>query len=159
MCDYLNMGFEPENVIGLVDQITERIEVEVNRDRNRWSDSMLYISKGQRVKWIKYYAYKRPEFLRQNMIDYFNLSGKVTEVTVSQTDDVKGVIKVNTIYPKGKAWKGYYISDVPISVEAIPNEGYRFVRWKKKKLPNESKITVSVKKFKKFEAVFEKTNS
>ena len=156
MCDYLNSGFEPENVVGLVDEITERIEVEVNRDRNRWSDSMLYIPKGQRVKWIKDYAHKRPDFLRQNMIDYFNLSGKVTEVTVSQTDNAKGIIKLNTIYPKGKIWKGFYISDVPISIEAIPNEGYRFVRWKKKKFPSESKITVSVKKFKKFEAVFEK---
>jgi hypothetical protein len=48
------------------------------------------------------------------------------------------------------------MSDVPISVEAIPNEGYRFIRWKKKKLPSKSKITISVKKFKKFEAVFEK---
>ena len=156
MCDYLNTGFEPENIVGLVDEITERIEVEVNRDRNRWSDSMLYIPKGQRIKWIKDYAYKRPDFLRQNMIDYFNLSGKVTEITVSQADAIEGVIKLNTIYPKGKSWKGYYMSDVPISVEAIPNEGYRFIRWKKKKLPSKSKITISVKKFKKFEAVFEK---
>jgi hypothetical protein len=90
------------------------------------------------------------------MIDYFNLSGKVTEITVSQADAIEGVIKLNTIYPKGKSWKGYYMSDVPISVEAIPNEGYRFIRWKKKKLPSKSKITISVKKFKKFEAVFEK---
>lgn len=156
MCDYLNTGFKAENVINLVDQITSRIETEVNRDRDRWSDSMLYVPKGQRIKWIKDYADKRPEFLRQHMVDYFKLTGKVNEITVIQGNPAHGSVKVNSIFPKGKVWKGFYISDVPISVEAIPEEGYKFVRWKKKKLPQSSKIILSVKKHRKFEPVFEK---
>ena len=50
MCDYLNTGFKGDNVTALVDQITNRIDKEVLRDRNRWSDSMLYIPRGQRVR-------------------------------------------------------------------------------------------------------------
>lgn len=158
MCDYLNTGFKAENVIDLVDQITERIEIEVNRDRERWSDSMLYVPKGQRIKWINDYAQKRPNFLRQHMVDYFNLKGKITEITVVQSNTAHGSVKVNSIFPKGKIWKGHYISDVPISLEAIPEEGYEFVRWKKKKLPQSSKIIISIKKYRKFEPVFEKIN-
>ena len=156
MCDYLNTGFKAENVVALVDQITERIEVEVERDRNRWSDSMLYIPKGQRINWIKNYAVDRPDFLRQNMIDYFNLAGKVSEITVLQPHAEMGYVKVNSIRPTGKNWKGNYISDIPITIEAIPNEGYRFVKWKKKKLPQSMRITISIKKHRKFEPVFEK---
>ena len=32
MCDYLNTGFKGDNVIALVDQITNRIDTEVMRD-------------------------------------------------------------------------------------------------------------------------------
>ena len=35
MCDYLNKGFKAQNVISLVDKITERIAIEVDRDRIR----------------------------------------------------------------------------------------------------------------------------
>ena len=156
MCDYLNTGFRGDNVTALVDQITNRIDTEVLRDRNRWSDSMLYIPRGQRINWIKDYAYKRPDFLRQNMIDYFKLPGKVNEITVKQPNQNEGYVKINTIYPTGKIWKGHYLSHIPIKIEAIPNEGYRFVRWKKGNLPKNAKVEIDTRKNKKFEPVFER---
>ena len=90
------------------------------------------------------------------MIDYFNLDGKVSEITVLQPHPEMGYVKVNSIRPYGKSWKGDYISAIPITIEAIPDVGYRFVKWKKKKLPQSSKITISIKKNRKFEPVFEK---
>jgi len=158
MCDYLNSGFKGENIISLVDSITSRIETEVIRDKERWADTMLYIPKGQRVRWIKLYAYERPVFLRQNMLDYFDLPGKVSKITINQPHPEQGTVKLNTIYPIGSSWSGLYLSDVPITIEAIPNLGYRFVKWKKRRLPQNSKITVSTKKQRKFEPVFEKIN-
>ena len=156
MCDYLNTGFKGDNVTALVDQITNRIDKEVLRDRNRWSDSMLYIPRGQRVRWIKDYAYKRPDFLRQNMIDYFKLPGKINEITVKQPNQHEGYVKINTIYPTGKIWKGHYLSHIPIKIEAIPNEGYQFVRWKKGNLPKNAELEIDTRKNKKFEPVFER---
>ena len=158
MCDYLNNGFKGENIVSLVDSITSRIETEVIRDKERWVDTMLYIPKGQRVRWIKLYAYERPVFLRQNMLDYFDLPGKVSKITINQPSPEQGTVKLNTIYPKGSSWSGLYLSDVPITIEAIPKPGYRFVKWKKRKLPQNSKITVFAKKHRKFEPVFEKIN-
>jgi hypothetical protein len=158
MCDYLNTGFKAENIITLVDSITSRIETEVIRDKDRWADTMLYIPKGQRIRWIKLYAYERPVFLRQNMLDQFNLPGKVSKITINQPHPEQGGVKVNTLYPTGSSWSGLYLSDVPITIEAIPEPGYRFVKWKKRRLPQNSKITISTKKQRKFEPVFEKIN-
>ena len=108
MCDYLNTGFKAENIITLVDSITSRIETEVIRDKDRWADTMLYIPKGQRIRWIKLYAYERPVFLRQNMLDQFNLPGKVSEITINQPHPEQGGVKVNTIYPTDRSWTGLY---------------------------------------------------
>ena len=61
MCDYLNTGFKGDNVTALVDQITNRIDTEVMGPKSM-VDSMLYIPRGQRVRWIKDYATRDRSF-------------------------------------------------------------------------------------------------
>ena len=73
------------------------------------------------------------------MIDYFKLPGKINEITVKQPNQHEGNVKINTIYPTGKIWKGHYFSHILIKIEAIPNEGYQFVRWEKGNLPKNYK--------------------
>ena len=91
-----------------------------------------------------------------NMIDFFELPGKVSEMKVIQSQPECGTVKVNTICALGSIWKGQYISSVPITVEAVPSPGYRFVKWKRSSLPDSSKVEVTIKKHKRFEPVFEK---
>lgn len=156
MCDYLNTGFHSENVISLVDQITNRIKIETDRDKNRWADSMLYIPKGERIKWIKSYAVERPEFLRKDMIQFFQLKHGISEIQVTNSTSM-GRISVNTIETKGEVWKGKYLQDVPITLKAIPNPGYKFVKWKNiKKNTLEPSVMVMPKKRHKFKAIFER---
>ena len=90
------------------------------------------------------------------MIDYFKLPGKINEITVKQPNQHEGYVKINTIYPTGKIWKGHYLSHLPIKIEAIPNEGYQFVRWKKGNLPKNAELEIDTRKNKKFEPVFER---
>ena len=155
MCDYLNTGFKAENVIDLVDDITKRIEFEVPRDKDRWSDSMLYIRKGERINWIKNYAFERPEFLREHMIDYFQLNHGVSKITINQNSEM-GFVRINSIIIKDEMWEGNYIEDNPIQIEAIAREGYVFERWKSRRLPENAKITVNTKKNKKVTPIFKK---
>ena len=156
MCDYLNTGFHSENVISLVDQITNRIKIETDRDKNRWADSMLYIPKGERIKWIKSYAVERPEFLRKDMIQFFQLKHGISEIQVTNSTSM-GRISVNTIETKGEVWKGKYLQDVPITLKAIPNPGYKFVKWKNiKKNTLEPSVMLMPKKRHKFKAIFER---
>tara|TARA_B100001109_G_C18847111_1_gene467386 strand:- start:1054 stop:2034 length:981 start_codon:yes stop_codon:yes gene_type:complete len=155
MCDYLNKGFKAQNVISLVDKITGRIAIEVDRDRRRWQDSMLYIKKGERISWIKDYAVKRPEFIRKHIIDYFKLDHGVSDIKVIQNVSM-GHVRINSIDIHESLWTGKYIEDIPINIEAIPNKGYAFDRWKGKSLPKERSIRVKTKKNKKFIPIFKK---
>ncbi len=155
MCDYLNTGFKTKNVTSLVDQITERIANEVSRDRDRWSDSMLYIPKGERINWIKDYAIERPGFLRQHMIDYFNLDHDIAKVIVTQ-DTSMGTIKINSLHITDPLWEGEYLEGNPITIEAIAKDGYVFEKWKSRRLPVSNKIKVSTKRNKKFIPIYRK---
>lgn len=153
MCDYLNTGLEASNVLSLVDQITDKIALAVPRDKARWQDTMLYIPSGQRINWIKEYASERPVFLRDRMISYFNLGG-ATSVIKFDVSDGKGSVRINSLQPDVLTWEGIYLDNVPIEIEAIPKEGYAFIRWKKRKLGRKSVIVVLPKDFKEFVPVF-----
>ncbi len=155
MCDYLNTGFKAENVTSLVNQITSRIEIEVMRDRERWQDSMLYIQKGERIKWIKDYAIQRPKFIREHIIDYFELENGISDIQVEHNINM-GHVKINSIEIKDPFWTGKYIENIPIHIEAVPDEGYVFEKWKSQRLPKGPSITVKTKKNKKFIPIFKK---
>ena len=61
------------------------------------------------------------------------LKGSLTSVTVSN-DSKCGTVKVNTLTPDFSSGKytGKYYSDYPVTVSAVPAEGYTFAGWKLK---------------------------
>lgn len=153
LMDYLNTTLESKNVLGVLDRILIRIENEVDRDRARWADTMLYIPKGQRINWMKDYAVRRPEILREQMVEYFKLTGGTIEVNVITT--IGGKVRVNSLI-HNSSWTGKYLEGLPIEIEAIPLEGYKFVKWKGRKFPKSNKGKVSPVRAKKIQAVFRK---
>ena len=70
---------------------------------------------------------------------------------------VNGSVKINSLIINVENWKGIYLDNVPITIEAIPNEGYVFVKWKNRKLPRKSKLEVLPRHQKRFIPVFEKS--
>ena len=154
MCDYLNTSLKPNNVIKLVDEITTRISNEVDRDRSRWEKEMLYVDKYERINWIKEYAEKRPFYILSEINSIFNLPGKPVSVKVN-SENLNGSIKINSVITKNEAWEGTYLENIPITLEAIPNEGYSFVKWKQRKLKKTKLISVDPKHIKNFRPIFE----
>ncbi len=151
LMDYLNTTLETKNVLSILDRILVRIENEVDRDRARWEDTMLYIPKGQRITWMKDYAERRPEILRKQMVEYYKLTGGTVEVNVIVP--IGGKIRLNSLTHTSN-WCGKYLENLPVEIEAIPAEGYRFVKWKGGKFPKSNKGKVLPSKSKKIRAVF-----
>lgn len=116
---------------------------------------MLYIRKGERIKWINDYAVQRPKFIREHIIEYFELENGISDIQVIQNTNM-GRVKINSLEIKDSFWTGKYIENIPIQIEAIPNEGYVFDKWKSRRLPQEPLITVKTKKNKKFIPIFKK---
>ncbi len=86
---------------------------------------------------------KRADMIVPYFAKALGLSGEVGEITLETacvTDvsysgaplgEAGGTVLLNTIAPdfEDGVWKGSYFTDYPVTVMAVPAEGYRFVGW------------------------------
>lgn len=104
---------------------------------------------------------ERFDYIVPYMAEEFELAGSLENVTLKVNDPSGGTIQLNTTVPdlSQGSWTGKYYTDYPISVTAIPTEGYRFVGWQgsaaSEKMTLEAEVEVGGITL---EAVFEKNN-
>jgi hypothetical protein len=150
----LNTTLQSDNVIRLVNQITNHIALEVPREKERWQDTMLYIPSNQRVDWIMEYAVQRPCNIRSHIMTHYGLEGGEADITIKGNGN--GNVQINSITIKNYPWKGYYLENIPISLQAIPKPGYKFVGWSDKSYPKEEHIEIMPKPGMQIEPKFKK---
>ncbi len=109
----------------------------------------------KQVNILEEFAKNRPKYVRQHIINYFNLNG-LSNLYIDVTEG--GTIKINNIFLDSSSlpWKGIYFNDTMISAEAIPNEGYEFVNWSGDVSFTSSKINIKLKETYKLKATFKK---
>lgn len=133
--DHLNTAFVPERTVAELDAMEELFAPEVPAHVRRWQAPPTPEAWAAEVDDIRELMRVRPGIQRSQLLDYFDLRGSV-EVTVRH-DPRHGSVRVNSVeliegFPgvdTPAVWSGEYFLDVPIEFEAIPAEGYRFVRW------------------------------
>lgn len=80
--------------------------------------------------WKEFFE-KRPEYINGYLADTFSLSGTLTDVTLTTNNISYGSIQINTVVPdlNSGSWTGVYYSDYPVTLTALPKDGYRFKNW------------------------------
>ena len=73
----------------------------------------------------------RFDYIVPYMAEEFGLTGTLENVTLKINDSNGGTIRLNTTTPdlSKDSWTGRYYTDYPITVTAIPEEGYKFAGW------------------------------
>ena len=63
------------------------------------------------------------------MKKFLNLTGSFVDLTIKVKG--KGKVQINSIMPEliNGSWTGKYFTGIPISIKAIPDEGYDFKEW------------------------------
>ena len=153
MCDVLNTSMSPENAQALIQKITQKIAPEVDRERQRWTGEHRYVKKGAQIARFMEHAEKRPSYLRNAFVNFFKVPGKEIHVTLKAKGP--GTIKINTITPENYPWSGIYLGSIPVTLEAIPNQGSVFKGWSDTEKASTPRITVDSLKDFEIEAVFE----
>ncbi len=153
MCDVLNTAMSPESAKGFVKKITKRIESEVDRERERWKGEHQYVEKGAQIARFMGHAEKRPAYLRKAFMNFYKVNGK--EIRVNLDTDGPGTIKINTITPEDYPWSGIYLGSIPITLEALPNNGAVFKGWSDPNLGKDPKISLTRKEDFEIRAIFE----
>ena len=86
---------------------------------------------GLPADWKNGYFEKRPAYAVKHLAEEFGLTGALETVTVRCAQPEMGEVTVNTspIDLSDGSWTGEYFTDYPITLTAVPRDGYRFLGW------------------------------
>lgn len=137
MADHLNTSFRTDRVLGIIDELQAQIEPEMPQYIQRWGRPEGMNQWRGFVNGMRDFAERRPDFLRQNILDHFELES-TTSISVDVNDADRGNVIVNSLlispetpgvdenpYP----WIGTYFSGVPVTLKARPEPGFHLSHW------------------------------
>lgn len=132
--DLYNNNFSPENVGAVLEKY------------------------GLSLDWNNSYFEKRPAYAVKHIAEEFGLTGSLETVTVTCEHPEMGEVTVNTsqIDLADGSWEGTYFTDYPITITAVPKDGYQFLGWKGDAEQASSTLTIPVDGGIQLEAVFAK---
>ncbi|TYQ15437.1 UNVERIFIED_CONTAM: dockerin type I repeat protein [Acetivibrio alkalicellulosi] len=135
LSDHLNTAFTPDRVNSVIDQLSGNIASAIPEHNNRWNHRIQNWQ--ENVNVLKNFANNRGPYVRQHIQSNFR-SDVRGEATINiNTDSLRGFVRVNSVdinestpgVTNPSRWSGVYFDGVPITITAIPKEGYEFERW------------------------------
>lgn len=124
--DRINTNFRPVKVIQVIDSLKLTFQPEINDHMIRWG--LNYYNWQNNFITIKSFANARPGYMRNFLDAELGNVGKLN-VRVEIDPPGAGVAKVNSVIPESYPFTGVYFKNLPIKLTAIPNPGYKFLRW------------------------------
>lgn len=141
VADLLNTNFKSNRVLNYINDFANHISAEGIKHRQRWGiNQFTYTSHIDRMKT---FAEERPAYLRGFIRNFFE-SGSDGFLRISNSEG--GKVKLNSIYIDNPetTWSGIYFMNNPVTLKAIPKQGYKFAGWSGDVNSTEDSITVSV---------------
>jgi hypothetical protein len=124
-CDLSNTLFKPDDVIQILDSLALTIEDDISYEAVKWNST---VEKWQvNVDNLRNFIYDRTAIVKEQLLNYFNLTG-FYQLDLTSSGG-KGKIRINTIDINRFPWTGTYANAIPVEITAIPDDGYRFVGW------------------------------
>ncbi len=144
--DLLNHLWSAERVVGRIDGMADAIRAEIPSHLERWSwaaiqergfghphkeeDEPLSLEHWERnVEVLRAFGSRRPDQLRQQLIEHFELPNGTATVSIAVNDEAKGSVVVNTLTVPTQDWSGVYFKDHPPTLRAMAKEGHTFTGW------------------------------
>lgn len=152
LSDCMNSNLLYEKLLYKVDSIQNLLIPEIENHLDRWGFS--YDGWINEVNRIETFISGRRSNMRSYMRSYFGFSTDHL-ITLALSDEHAGRININTITPNNYPFQGYYFGEVPITIKAIPNPGYRFVHWEGGSTSTDLALTINLTSNLTYTAVFE----
>jgi len=147
--DLLNTNFSEENVLKSIENLKQIYEPEIPMHISKWGGKL---DKGGKPafenieKWesniqvLRDFALNRPKYARQHVVDKFELSGTY-KITLKSLNIEGGRVKINSIDSENNLLKNelIYFNNIPITIEAKPSFGWKFISWGTEDIENKRK--------------------
>jgi hypothetical protein len=123
--DLLNTNYHPDYAKKVLDDILTESNEEIDYHLKRWRILRSRFDKS--VADIYLFIEKRPEILRQQLAERFNLEG--TCIVRIKPPKKGGKIILNSLEIT-RDFEGVYFKQVPMHIQAVPDFDYEFIGWK-----------------------------
>ncbi len=135
----LNTRFHPRFVTGRIEEFREVYRPEIEEHILRYPNSAGRDLAGweNQIEVMMEFARKRPAYLRTFIMKHFDIPDTVN-LQVNLTEPGRGFVRINDIaihrntpgVPEDYTqWEGTCFFGIPVTLTAVPAEGYRFVEW------------------------------
>ena len=165
--DHLNSSFSPENMISEIDRMEKQIENDIPRHAERWGgkadasgeDSFSNIEDWrENVEKLRRVSKNGIEGTFIQIKDHFGLEKGTYNIEIYDLNNEMGKIKINSLNIDETNWTGTYFVEIPIEVQAIPNEGYIFKNWEGSVNGTKNVISIVDMENVQLKPIFEKIN-
>lgn len=126
--DLMNKNLSQKNMLSQLDIFTKMYEPVIEEHMRRVGNSNNFRSE---VSNIKTFIQNREKYIYSFMKNNLSLSGQTATLNIAVNDAQGGSIIVNTITADmtDNKWSGTYCTDYPVTITAVPAEGYVFSGW------------------------------
>lgn len=130
--DVMNTAYRIENISVIENRMFNLTVTEMPKEYARWGDpnnipaQMNTFIDNHNI--FQSQLAERTTQVRNHIETNFNLPNQV-DLTLEVNPAGAGKIHISTITPEDYPWQGVYFNGVPITIEAIANEGYNFLNW------------------------------
>lgn len=156
--DEFNGRFKASNVNQHIDAIASSISSEMGRHFSRWDQRPQTISGWQsEIDKLKSFSDERLSFLRSYITNLFGINGTF-QLNLSINNSAGGSVQLNSLQINSTSWQGEYFDNIPVSLTAIPSEGYRFSHWQGDINSSSANLTLNRSTNTSLSAIFVTTN-
>ncbi len=164
-CDYANDVFSSENVNRMIEHYKNNYTDQLANTQLRWwgfyggtpSELLPYYRDQYATKTlggIKTFFTQRTTSTINHMKEYLGYNGQMQTLELGVNGKGKIVFNSNIIEGSEK-WSGKYLSDIPVTITAVPDENMVFTGWSGDIDKSETTITVTLSKAMSIKANFE----
>jgi len=153
--DHLNKSFSETRTVRLIDKHYQRLLPEMPKHLKRWNLSEKTWHK--EVDVMKNFALNRPEYIRQHLMEKFDVGNPAT-LNLTASAGGKIILNKNVEINSGDDFSGTYFEKIPVHLLAEPDLGYKFSHWEGVELLDGTReLTIALlKETSTLRAVFEK---
>jgi hypothetical protein len=148
--DLMNTNYQFSVVGDLEDEMFNEIYPEIDGEFARWRSSANMTNQlntfTRNHETFRSELQKRTSVVRRQLQSHYGLKNQIT-VTLDVEPREAGSIQISTIIPPAYPWEGVYFTDIPVTVTAMPNPGYRFSEWSSNSFIKEINNAVQTGKF------------
>lgn len=170
---HLNVTYEPERMVALIDDLSDAIAPEIERHRAHWPVAAWWAENYEtealhngrpaipqlpawedEIAYIQQFVRVRPPALRQHLVEAFSLSG-TQYLTLDVNQPEGGKILVEGLSLPYTPFTGVYFRDIPLQLTAVAEPGYRFGGWQGAVTSREKMVSLVLTNNETITAVFE----